>query len=620
MSFKTQFLSLLFALTTQCAVAQTIATFSPKQISDLQDSISKIMNDQHIASLMFAIVTKDTTLFVGGSGTANFDTKQPVTKQTLFPMASITKTFTALAIMRLVEQGKLSLNDDLKKIAPEVPINNPWENTHPVKVINLLEHTAGFDDVHFNALFNTEGSIPEFKAVLRYKNSMKCRWYPNERMAYCNTDYVILGYLIEKLSEQTYDEFLMKQVLQPIGMYHSNFNENHQPASLYAQGYTWDNTRFNKVQSVNIYGKGEGALYSCAEDMSKFVQFFLNNGRSNSIQVFDTSVINKMEIPTSCISVRQGLKTGYGSAISLGFLNTKYPFYGHEGLSIDFASRFAYNRQLGVGFVICGSDVNPFNNVIIDFLTRHFPDPKSLLSTPIDDKALTPYLGYYRLKTPRFQIFRYLEEVFHGYHIELRGNSLYCYGFKRLEKQLIQTGTNIFRKNDETLPSILLTKNEQGKEVLYDWGAYFEKVSFTQIIFERTLLFGSLFSAITLVLSFVVWLFMVIFRKLSWREWLIRNLSAIGVLFLFAAFGAFAYLGSNPINIGSFNFLTILYFTGTILFALLSIAGFISTIRRFRQIKNTWTKWYLAVTSTWLLYLVFFFYHYDLLGLRMWAY
>ena len=149
---------------------------------------------------MLAIVTKDTTLFVGGLGASSLEAKQPATQQILFPMASITKTFMALAILRLVEQGKLSFNDELKAVAPEVPFRNAWETSHPVRIINLLEHTAGFDDMHFNALFNTGGPASEFQAVTRYRNSMVCRWYPGERMAYCNTDYVILGYLIEKLA------------------------------------------------------------------------------------------------------------------------------------------------------------------------------------------------------------------------------------------------------------------------------------------------------------------------------------------------------------------------------------------------------------------------------------
>ncbi len=266
-------------------------------------------------------------------------------------MASITKTFTALAIMRLIEQGKLSLDTELKTIAPEVPFTNTWENKHPVKLVHLLEHTTGFDDVHFNALFNNEGPISEYKAVLRYKKSMHCRWYPGERMAYCNTDYVILGYLIEKLSGQTYEAFLTDQVLRPLGMNHSYLNEIHSPLSAYAQGYSWEETGFTKIPSVVMYGKGPGALYSCAADMAKFIQFFLRNGQSASIPVFPASTIDQMEVPTSSVPAQNGMKTGYGLGITTGFLTAKFPFYGHGGLSIDFSSRNCLGRQIKANYL-----------------------------------------------------------------------------------------------------------------------------------------------------------------------------------------------------------------------------------------------------------------------------
>jgi CubicO group peptidase (beta-lactamase class C family) len=100
--------------------AQTTKEFPIKTITQLQDTINKILLNEHQSSLMLAVVTKDTILLSNGFGFANIDTKQQATSQTLFPMASITKTFTALAIMKLVKQGKLSLYDDLSKIAPEI--------------------------------------------------------------------------------------------------------------------------------------------------------------------------------------------------------------------------------------------------------------------------------------------------------------------------------------------------------------------------------------------------------------------------------------------------------------------------------------------------------------------
>ena len=152
-----------------------------KTITQLQDTINKILTNEHQSSIMLAVVTKDTVLFSNAFGIANIDTKQKATNQTLFPMASITKTFTALAIMKLVKQGKLSLYDDLSKIAPEIVFINKWEKTNPVKIIHLLEHTSGFDDLRFNTFWNNNLNITELQAIKKCKNSMFCRWRPGEK-------------------------------------------------------------------------------------------------------------------------------------------------------------------------------------------------------------------------------------------------------------------------------------------------------------------------------------------------------------------------------------------------------------------------------------------------------
>ncbi|MEO6348017.1 MAG: serine hydrolase domain-containing protein, partial [Aquaticitalea sp.] len=196
--------------------AQTTKEFPVKTISQLPDTINKILIKEHQSSLMLAVVTKDTVLFSDAFGTANIGTKQKATSQTLFPMASITKTFTALAIMKLVKQGKLSLYDNLSKIAPEINFTNKWEKTNPVKIIHLLEHTSGFDDLRFNTFWNNDLNISELQAIEKCRNSMYCKWKPGEREAYSNIGYNILGYIIEKLSGLKYEAFLKEEILLPI--------------------------------------------------------------------------------------------------------------------------------------------------------------------------------------------------------------------------------------------------------------------------------------------------------------------------------------------------------------------------------------------------------------------
>ncbi len=592
--------------------AQSSKGLPVKTIDQLQDTLERILINEHQSALMLAVVTRDSVLLAKGFGYANIDTKQPATGQTLFPMASITKTFTALAIMKLVKQGKLSLHDKLSAIAPEIKYDNPWEKTHPLKVIHLLEHTSGFDDLRFNTFWNNDLNITELQAIEKCRNSMHCRWRPGEREAYCNIDYNILGYLIEKRSGLPYDSFLKKEILLPIGMTNSNFITPIGPHTSYAYPYEWDNGKYKRLPVLQAYGKGAGALYSCADDMAKFVQYMLNNGSGD---------LDQMEIPESTPAAQLGLKTGYGKGITVDYLNDKFPFYGHDGTNIGFFSRYAYNRNLQAGFVVCGSNPREVADIIVHYFTDSLRAPEPVKTMAVDQQILRSYEGYYQLKSPRFELLNtYMEELLHGYHIALRGDSLYAYGFKRPDQVLLPVTEKIFTRPHENAPSFVFTKNSEGQSVLYEWGAYYEKTSYTKILLTQIAVVGGLVSGILLLLSAIFWLFRAMFRKLTWKEFRIRSLSAFGVLWLAIAFGVLAYLSTHVSLMGSVNMFTLVFFLGTVMFALLSVAGFVMAVKWAGKTTNIWTRVYWLVTTGWLLALVAYFFHYGWIGIRMWSY
>jgi len=153
-----------------------------------------------IPGAMITIVKKDSVLFTGGIGYANVESKEAVTANHLFRVGSISKSFTALAMMRLVEMGKINLGDKVMDIDSTLPIINQWKNEASLTIANLLEHTAGFDDMHFHSLYNNEDhSRPPLKKILlKRKTSLVSRWEPGTRMSYSNVGYVLAGYIIEK--------------------------------------------------------------------------------------------------------------------------------------------------------------------------------------------------------------------------------------------------------------------------------------------------------------------------------------------------------------------------------------------------------------------------------------
>ena len=337
---------------------------SINSIKQLTDSIEVIMKQEHITGLMLGITTKDSVLFSGGFGYADLDTRRDVDENTLFRMGSITKMFVSLGIMKLVNEGKLKLDDELKIIAPEVPFQNKWEATNPVRIIHLLEHTTGFDDIKLNRMYSLDAKENTgIDMMMVHKNSMICRWKPGERFAYSNPNYAVLGYIIEKISGKPYNQYLEENILNPLGMMNSNFNLRSKFPQKDVKEYIVKNGQTIHVKSVTLLSGPQGALWSSSADMVKFLQLFLRNGST----LYAANIITEIETTHSSLAAQFGQKNGY----SLGndntfFTHAKYPFRGHDGLTGTCFSSCKYNRELGVGFVIASNSNN--NNYLIEEL------------------------------------------------------------------------------------------------------------------------------------------------------------------------------------------------------------------------------------------------------------
>src|SRR5580700_11583231 len=118
----------------------------PANIDELKSAVSAILKKHKVPGVGIALVTKDAVVWAGGVGKADLGNNRDVTADTMFRVGSITKGFVALSALQLAERGKLSLDEKVADVAPEIPVVNPWAATNPVTLAQLLEHTAGFDD------------------------------------------------------------------------------------------------------------------------------------------------------------------------------------------------------------------------------------------------------------------------------------------------------------------------------------------------------------------------------------------------------------------------------------------------------------------------------------------
>lgn len=574
------------------------------------------MRQDHIVGLMLGMATKDSVIFTGGFGYADKETQQPVTANTLFRMGSITKMFVSMGILQLVQTGKLTLQTPIKSIAPEVPFYNPWEATNPLRIIHLLEHTSGFDDIKLNNMYATDGHENKgTDMMLVHKNSMVCRWQPGERMAYCNPNYAILGYIIQKLTGQPYDRYLTQSLLVPLGMGNSNFNLGSKTPQDVKE-YSFESGGIIRTKSVTLLSGAAGALWSNASDMVKWVQFFLRDG----VPLLLPTAIATMETPQSSLAAKAGLRSGYALGNQDVYLGSKYPFRGHSGLVGTCFSACYYNRAMNIGFVLSSNSNN--NNarieaLIVDYLQQNAA-PITLTAQPTDTKAIAPYLGMYQFESPRNAISAFVDKLQNAPRIYLQNGQLYIKPLIGSAAKLVQTAPLTFAWQGDNMARIVFTTNGRGQRVMMQGGTYYEQTSAGTSIAYRLLLL----LAIALSIGGAVAGLVAVVRKRMGKlanPLLPRLLPPVGL-------GGLSWAVFNLLDVqkytyklselGSINFRTLVICWGTFLFAATAVATLAWALQKLVKQKSGW-GWLLVGLGMCTIALLLW--QNGWIGLRTWA-
>lgn len=216
------------------------------------------------------LVARDkTVLFEKGFGFANLEWDIPNSPTTKFRLGSLTKQFTAACILLLQERGKLNVGDPVKKYMADA--HAAWEK---VTIFNLLTHTSGIPSfTEFSDYAATEGiATTSEKLVLRFRDKA-LEFPPGEKMSYSNSGYVLLGYLIEKISGQPYSQYVQENIFRPLQMQDSGYDSNSAIIMHRASGYTPSDKGVMNAGYIDMtIPFSAGGLYSTAEDLARWEQ------------------------------------------------------------------------------------------------------------------------------------------------------------------------------------------------------------------------------------------------------------------------------------------------------------------------------------------------------------
>jgi CubicO group peptidase (beta-lactamase class C family) len=598
----------------------------PKTLQELQQTMMEVLDKEHVPGAGVALVANGVVLWCGGIGDADIATKRAVSCDTEFRVGSISKTFVALALLKLQEEGRINLYARLRDVAPEIPFKNSWEAMHPVRIVHLLEHTAGFDDMEPSEVYDLRDryDFPLLDVFKRFKKPQTVRWPPGTRMSYSNPGNAIAGYLIEKVSGRPFDQYIRETFLRPMGMEYADYPFTDANRALLAMAYQGNPPKPSGYPF--IYLRPAGDLKTSPGELAKLVQFLLRRGKAGDAQLVNSESILRMEAPETTLAAKNGLRLGYGLC-NYTSLEGGVVTHGHDGGIDGFISSYRYMPEQNWGYVVLLNSDNSqqalesLNHLAIDFLSKDFAKPQmAAIDLPVSE--LRRFEGFYAPRAPRSQLFAFLDDLAGGTRIRVINGKLTRSGLFGRPDPLLYVGKNLFRGEKEPEGTTVFFVTQSGDWAVAGSGlegiSYSERSSIALPFLRIALLSLCLFFMLTSLLYALVWLFLKLIGAMKdVRHVSVRAVPLSATLMLLIVPLSLMRLGGT--QFGSFNFWTLGIFLGTFFFPLLSIAGLILALRVPQKEIHRAVRIHSLLVSSACCVLTGFLWSWHLLALRLWA-
>lgn len=326
------------------AAEASIPSYSGME-QDIEQYIEKYMEKGHIPGLSVVIVEGDKTVMSRGFGYSDAVAKRQVTPDTLFELGSTSKAFTALAILQLEDKGSLSLSDPVTRYIPWFEVRHQ-KQAQDVTLGQLLHHTSGLP-------FRTIGKIPEadgddaLELTVRTLVNETLDFKPGEQYAYATINYDVLGYVIQIVTGQSYEQYMQANVLEPLGLNHTYLFREEAAAFDLAKGYKFNLLR-TAAYDAPVYRGNTPAGYVITNgvDMAKWLKLQLGAAQTEE---FNPKLIRDSHLPDTSVA-----PSGDGSSYAAGWTihQSGTGEISHGGNNPNYSSYLVLRPQDGVGVAV----------------------------------------------------------------------------------------------------------------------------------------------------------------------------------------------------------------------------------------------------------------------------
>lgn len=392
--FKLLIIFPFFLLIPSCAQPQTFEDYK----RDFTDDFKTELGENHVSNAVFAVIDRNNTILSESYSGNSSDTDA----NTPFLIGSVTKIFTAIAVMQLYQQGKIDIDHPITEYIPDFAIRQRFPESAPITIRSVLTHHAGLPSDIYAHKFSKKPD--DFNVVLPYLNTQFTCFPVGKIRAYSNLGYALLGILIERVSGQKYADYISENIFKPLGMNASGFYTDFDAQKLLSTAYDQEG---NKKAELPLIDQPAGGIYSTLNDMILFCRSFID-GKETLLNVAH------LERMFSLQNKENLLDLDHRSAICFNYKNKAYELgrvLEHGGATMFHRAQMVIAPDAGLAGIVLSDSPNGKDNAwkldelfMVEFCkARHISPDKTLnvdknkLFTPISRKDLESYAGNYAM-------------------------------------------------------------------------------------------------------------------------------------------------------------------------------------------------------------------------------
>jgi CubicO group peptidase (beta-lactamase class C family) len=462
------------------ALATILGAGSASAARPINSELAHALKEERVAGITWSVVD-GTQTSAGAEGYSNRPEARRMAPENRVHVGSVTKTFVAVGILKLVSDGRLSLDTPVEVLLPEIRFRSRWSQGDPVRVRHLLDHTAGLEDARIWQIFSS-GTTPDQPLGVVFSKDpsvLTLRTRPGEVFSYSNMGYTLAAMVIEKVTGERYEAWLGREILAPLDMKDSTFafvsqTGRHADPRL-AWGHLADGTLAGALPTAV---RPAAQFTTTADDMAKFARFLMSDGRVAGRQIVDPRLLRQMGHVSGTSAARAGLGTGTALGLTMRDREGRIGLC-HQGDTVGYHALMCLYPSEQKAFFLAlnsdgdGVDLQRFHRILIEHLA---PQRVTMADNPPGTEVPADRDGYYMPLVSRFAIERYTDILDGGVALRREKDHLVLERSGKPPLDLHPVGGNLLRASDRVAASHVLFR-QAGADMLSDGQRTFARMS-----------------------------------------------------------------------------------------------------------------------------------------------